>query len=215
MLERLRGNIDRSFHLYRTYFDTMRSMENLWEFYCAPETQKGLIDRSNTQGKDANAVVVQGSFSWGITPKLDKADKDKIKEKLRKKEYDEKTKNMGAIRKWCYDLVQKKDVHAKVHIPYNDRTLNQITNLQDLDIKIKKGSFTVIIGEMGSGKTSLLNCMIGEMISVSKDEISLIGEKDRPIKDMELRGLEDALLKKDFTGDSPIKFNGSTGFYEQ
>ena len=121
---------------------------------------------------------------------------------------------MGAIRKWCYDLVQKKDVHAKVHIPYNDRTLNQITNLQDLDIKIKKGSFTVIIGEMGSGKTSLLNCMIGEMISVSKDEISLIGEKDRPIKDMELRGLEDALLKKDFTGDSPIKFNGSTGFYE-
>ena len=215
MLERLRSNIDRSFNLYRTYFDTMRSMEKLWEFYCAPETQKGLIDRSNTQGKDANAVVVQGSFSWGITPKLDKADKDKIKEKLRKKEYDEITKNMGTIRKWCYDLVQKKDVHEKIHIPYSDRTLNQIINLQDLDIKIKKGSFTVIIGEMGSGKTSLLNSMIGEMIYVSKEEMSLIGDKDRPIKDMEMRSLEDALLSKDFTGDSPIKFNGSTGFYEQ
>ena len=83
----------------------MKSMEKLWEFYCAPESQKGLIDRNNLTTESENAVEIQGDFSWGVTPKLDRADKDKIREKMRKKEYEEKTKDMGKVRKAIYDAV--------------------------------------------------------------------------------------------------------------
>ena len=99
-------------------------MEKLWEFYCAPESQTGLIERVKREERDEYAIKVMGDFSWGITPKLDRADKDKIREKLRKKDYDEKTKDMGRIRKGWYDLRHKKDVHAYIHIPLNDRTMN-------------------------------------------------------------------------------------------
>ena len=37
MLERIRSRIERSQHLYSTYFSTMESMEKLWRFYTAPE----------------------------------------------------------------------------------------------------------------------------------------------------------------------------------
>ena len=38
MLERIRGRINHVRHLFNRYFDTMESMEKLWEFYTAPET---------------------------------------------------------------------------------------------------------------------------------------------------------------------------------
>ena len=214
MLHRVKGRLDHCFHLYRNFFHTRHSMERLWGFYCAPESQTGLIDRSGAADSE-NAVVVKGDFSWGVTPKLDQADKDKIREKLRKKEYEADTKGMGKLRKGWYDLVHKKDVHELIHIPYKERTMNQIATLQDIDIEIKKGSFTVIIGEMGCGKTSLLNTMIGEMIHLTKEEMQRIGDYSRPIGDMEMRALEDVLLHTDLTGRSPITINGTSGFYEQ
>lgn len=58
-------------------------MEKLWDFYCAPECQKGLINRQAATEGDI-ALSIEGNFSWGVTPKLDQADKEKIKEKLKK-----------------------------------------------------------------------------------------------------------------------------------
>ena len=75
----------------------MASMERMWQFYCAPESQKGLVSRTSGEDATENAVTIVGNFSWGVTPKLEKADKDKIKEKLRKKAYAEKTSSMGRV----------------------------------------------------------------------------------------------------------------------
>ena len=97
-----------------------------------------------------------------MTPKLDQADKDKIRDKIKKKEYEQKTKDMNKVRKAIFDFM--KDEKYKPPIPYKDRSLETIISLKDLDIKIKKGSFTVIVGATGSGKSTLLNAMIGELI---------------------------------------------------
>jgi len=48
--------------------------------------------------------------------------------------------------------------------------------MKNIDLKVKKGEFVVIVGEIGSGKTSLLNTMIGEMIHVPQKEIDFIGD---------------------------------------
>ena len=212
-LDRIRGRIHHVRGLYKNYFDTMESMEKLWEFYCAPESQTGLINRTSADTECEHALTIQGDFSWGVTPKLDRADKDKIKEKLKKKAYEKKTKDMNKVRKALFDMMPENKQHYK--IPLKERTLNDIISLRDLDIKIKKGAFTVVIGETGSGKTSLLNAMIGEMIHLPKQAIAEVGDYSRKICEGELRYLEDSLLHTDLTQDSPITVNGTTSYCEQ
>jgi len=213
MLRRIRDRIGHSEHLYRQYFNVMESMEKLWQFYCAPESQKGLVERKEVADDDEFALSIKGSFSYGVTPKLDQAEKDKLIDKLKKKEYEKKTEGMGSARKTLFDFMNTN--RSKPKITYKDRTLEQIISLKDLDIEIKKGSFTVIIGATGSGKSTLLSAMIGELIYLSDQTIKEVGDPSRPIKDGEQRYMEDALLAMDLTGKSPIKIHGSTSYCEQ
>mmetsp|Transcript_36652 Transcript_36652/g.48120 ORF Transcript_36652/g.48120 Transcript_36652/m.48120 type:complete len:809 (+) Transcript_36652:302-2728(+) len=213
MLGRIRDRINHTQHLYRQYFSVMESMQKLWEFYCAPESQKGLIERNEVSADDTNALTIKGNFSYGITPKLDQAEKDKIREKIKKKEHEKATKDMGRVRKAIFEMTR--DSKYKPAIPLKDRNLEQIISLKDLDIKVKKGSFTVIIGATGSGKSTLLNAMIGELIFMPEQAIKEIGDYQRPIKEGEMRYLEDALLATDLSAKSPISVHGSTSFCEQ
>ena len=38
--------------------------------------------------------------------------------------------------------------------------------MKDIDIKIKKGAFVCIIGKVGSGKSSLISALIGDLLPV-------------------------------------------------
>ena len=216
MLERTRGGIGHIKHLFNNYYSILDSMEKLWEFYCAPESQTGLMERiaADKKTEDDIAVSIKGHFSWGITPKLDRGDKDKINEKLRERAKKERTKNMSKATKFLYEFVMPEPSY-KFKVPLEDRTLKEMINLKSIDLNIKKGSFTVIIGECGSGKSSLLSALIGEMIHMPDQVATEIGDWTRPIKDGEQRYIEDALLQTDLTKNSPIKIAGTTGFCEQ
>jgi len=52
-------------------------------------------------------------------------------------------------------------------------------SLKNLDIKVKKGDFVVVIGETGAGKTTLLNSIIGELIYLPDQVIKEIGDPSR------------------------------------
>lgn len=45
--------------------------------------------------------------------------------------------------------------------------------LKSIDIKIKRGEFVAIIGEVGSGKSSLISALIGDMIFIDNETVSL------------------------------------------
>ena len=49
-------------------------------------------------------------------------------------------------------------------------------NLRDINFSVKKGEFVCIIGEVGSGKSSLLNAILNNMIQVSPEEVNRILE---------------------------------------
>ena len=48
--------------------------------------------------------------------------------------------------------------------------VEDIITLKSLNVEIHKGEFVCIIGEVGSGKSSLINAILGDMIYVD-DEI--------------------------------------------
>ena len=50
--------------------------------------------------------------------------------------------------------------------------------LKNLNLEIEEGSLTVIVGEIGSGKTSLLSAMLGQLLYLPEEEL-----KNNPIFD--------------------------------
>ena len=103
----------------------------------------------------------------------------------------------------------------KPKIPYSPRSLDSIIDLENIDIKIRKGSFTVIIGPTGSGKSSLLNAMLGELNYLPEQILDEFSDRKRVLNDGELKYIEDYLVNSDLSDSSPVSINGQTGYCEQ
>lgn len=85
-----------------------------------------------------DALKVKGSFSWGF---VEKKDADDIKKEEAKKKQEKKDKKEG------------KTTEEKEGV---EKPLEDFVPLKSVDISINKGEFVCVIGDVGSGKTSLL-----------------------------------------------------------
>ena len=56
-------------------------------------------------------------------------------------------------------------------------TVRKSILLKSLNLTIYSGEFICIIGEVGSGKSSLISCILGDMIAIDEDTINEIGDK--------------------------------------
>lgn len=91
----------------------------------------------NTQSE--NSLEIKGNFSWGF------AKKQLIEEDEEKQKKQEEKQKENAQKLTNFD---------------------QHLHLKNIDLTIKKGEFVCIIGDVGSGKSNLLNAINGEMIYV-------------------------------------------------
>jgi ABC-type phosphate/phosphonate transport system ATPase subunit len=55
------------------------------------------------------------------------------------------------------------------------KTLDSIITLKNIDINIQKGELVCVIGDVGSGKSSLLQTLIGDLLHVSPAQILKYG----------------------------------------
>lgn len=46
----------------------------------------------------------------------------------------------------------------------DNRTLSTMITLKNIDLSIRKGEFVCVIGDVGSGKSSLLSALIGDLL---------------------------------------------------
>jgi len=83
---------------------------------------------------------------------------DKMNREMKGLSEDHKT-----VKRLREDLEKKQKKEAELK---KQRKLDNIVCLKDIDIKIKKGSFVCIIGKVGSGKSSLLSALIGDLLPV-------------------------------------------------
>jgi ABC-type bacteriocin/lantibiotic exporter with double-glycine peptidase domain len=95
------------------------------------------------------------------------------------------------------------------------KPLKDYLPLKDLNVTIEKGSFVCIIGDVGSGKSSLFSAMIGDMIYLPQKEIDTFGGVDKEAKKDDFDTLRKRLLSKDLKFDSPVKVDGSMSYVEQ
>lgn len=56
------------------------------------------------------------------------------------------------------------------------QTVSDFVALKKMNLQIKKGDFICIIGDVGSGKSSLLSALIGDMLQLSSQRLQELSE---------------------------------------
>jgi ABC-type lipoprotein export system ATPase subunit len=52
---------------------------------------------------------------------------------------------------------------------YKPKKIQNISTLKGMNLQIKKGEFVCVIGDVGSGKSSLIQSMIGDLLYMEND----------------------------------------------
>jgi len=128
------------------------------------------IDKNNEYA----IVVKDGEFNWeSIVEEDEEGNKEKSKEKEQKnKSKDAVMSKDDAAMSSSETLVDNKstgDIVDAMKKSLSDESVNlkkkpvESFKLHDININIKRGSLTAVVGAVGSGKSSLINAIIGEM----------------------------------------------------
>lgn len=108
----------------------------------------------------------------------------------------------------------------------NAKTLDSIVTLKDIDLNVNKGEFVCVIGDVGSGKSSLLQAIIGDMVYVSPQQILSFGGSQGMKKELTdakevtdfqnqlIRGLQSDIESGQLK-EAPVTIDGSIAYVQQ
>jgi ABC-type bacteriocin/lantibiotic exporter with double-glycine peptidase domain len=143
-------------------------------------------------GPNDTVLEVNGCFSWGFTSNASA----------------KKPEPKGAKKAVVAEESPKEEETGKM--------LSKFITLRDIKISVKKGEFITIIGDVGSGKSSLLQAIIGDLIYIPQNEIDAFGGLDHVAPQEDFDALKDRLVGGDFEcAKKPIKVRGTVSYVEQ
>ncbi|KIP09393.1 hypothetical protein PHLGIDRAFT_534837 [Phlebiopsis gigantea 11061_1 CR5-6] len=129
-------------------------------------TAEELADPYKIDNSSPYAISVDGDFQWETThkaalggPKFQGGKNGQKKPKESKEQSEKKTDKRGLFGKKKGDVLPTSDKKD----PEKDKVEEKPFQLPGLKLQIPKGAFVAIVGRVGSGKSSLLQALIGEM----------------------------------------------------
>ena len=138
----------------------MVAMKRIQAFLLCDEIDGNMIkhDKENTENQSAFELKDSSNFHWGF-------EKPKEEEKPKKKTKKDKKKDDDFKK-----LKEEKPTEGTELATAGAPEVKQEFILKNLNFSVNKGEFVCIIGPIGSGKSSLLSTIIGDMI-YSKESI--------------------------------------------
>ena len=111
--------------------------------------------------------------------------------------------------KRCFSKCAKKVVEKKEEAKNTETvSIDSLVVLKDIDLNIKRGEFVCIIGDVGSGKSSLLNSIIGDLIPINQAQIQRVIDPEKGMEQHiskdDAKKFYDGLLKDIKESDQPI-----------
>ena len=129
------------------------SMSRIQEFIHVDEVNRSMIKCVSSEYTQDSVIIKPGSnFHWGTMTQKEKIQEAKIMRANDSKKNAKKNKT---------------SIPSRLPAEPQIQTFDDFLTLKDIGINIKKGEFVCIIGDVGSGKSSLLNAINGEMIYAS------------------------------------------------
>ena len=165
-------------HFIRFYFETIISLIRIETFLSYKENEDKQIKYLS---KDSDYAVIIENVDFGVETKLnninnnnDIEEEDLTSFKNNKKEEENAKLKLNQSDSGINNIIiQKKEMNLGLNNfndKYNKKNQegNIITLLKNINFKIKKGEHICIIGEVGSGKTCLLNAIINNLLVINK-----------------------------------------------
>mmetsp|Transcript_17853 Transcript_17853/g.30300 ORF Transcript_17853/g.30300 Transcript_17853/m.30300 type:complete len:578 (+) Transcript_17853:575-2308(+) len=187
------------------------AMRRIQKFILCDEINDDLVHKHARE--DAEYAVEMRdavSYHWGIH--FEANEEGKAESKHRKLLASRKAGGQDLKEKFISEESAKRQQERTVE----NQKLSNFIALKQMDFRIKRGEFVCVIGDVGSGKSSLLSAMIGDMLHLpqnvfQKHEESKIWE-DKAIQ-MELYS---ASRESQFShGRSPISISSSISYAQQ
>lgn len=98
------------------------------------------------------------------------------------------------------------------------KKFKEFITLKSLDLQVEKGHFVAIIGEVGSGKSSVISAIIGDMINVDNETFGIYNENEISSQTKDVINLINSSIKnqsRNYARNPPIRINGSVSLVEQ
>ena len=167
-------------HFIRFYFETIISLIRIETFLSYKENEDKQI---KFLPKESEYAVIIENVDFGVETKINSKEANNSNKendlkafKNNKKEEENATLKLNQS-DISNNIIQKKDLNINLNIigdndKYNKNIQegNIITLLKNINFKIKKREHICIIGEVGSGKTCLLNTIINNLLVLNKSK---------------------------------------------
>ena len=156
----------------------------------------------------------QSNFSWGKSKKEDKDGDDDDEDSSKKSSEKESSKgksekdNVFAINSDVETFETDSDLEDGKSDESVKARMGDIITLKSIDLQIKKGEFVCIIGDVGAGKSSIINALLGELTYLDKETYDRV--KDEEITDELLEEIIDLNKAK-----GVIQVDGSISLVQQ
>lgn len=188
------------------------SMRRIQEFLLLDEINESIVDYSVAEAggpkPDLSFQIMPGSnFYWGL--KKEKDEEDDKKKKKEHKDVLEKRKS-GKKGDKGESLLKERDTSPSKRSE-KEATVNDLVVLKDIDLKVKRGEFVCIIGDVGSGKSSLLSSILGDLQYLDDNFMREYGQYN--VADEALRTKIKACSSKQYR-QAPIRVNESLSFVQ-
>ena len=216
---RIQGPLGGVPHMMEGYNRFKTSMKKLEHFMNLEEVPQECLVEKLPQESEYAISIDNHSFSWGVKKQEEEEKEEEKKEE--KKEAETKKENKEDSqdeRLSTTDSADEKDkTEKKEKKEETNQKLGDIVTLKNIDFKVKKGEFVCIIGEVKSGKSSILSSVIGDMLHVSPGRIEKFGGFENLMTEQSvLEEFQDDIVKQSqlMAYNPPVKVGGSTALVQ-
>ena len=176
-------------NLINSTLETTVSMKRIEDFIKQPDVKKELVHRGEYDPNGEFAIKIEnGNFSWGVKQKKGPSRFDDPKKKKKDDEKEEEEKKNGEEKimpsserttiqeNETPNSTLEKDSDGnfikdgcKIQIPVPEKVDFDVT-LKNINFTVKPGELVAIVGEVGCGKSSLLQAILNSLILLNPNE---------------------------------------------
>ncbi|CAI2363221.1 unnamed protein product [Moneuplotes crassus] len=184
LLEKLKWHIGLIPTLAQKFSESYVAIERLTDFLKSREIETQMIEETDLHESENAIEIEKSNFFWGfqnIVSNKEHTDHINVKNpniengfKCDKKILREENYKNGNICKRNSHLNEIKD-NIKTKKLNKKFTINKAITLKDIELDIKKNEFVAIIGDVGSGKSSLIKTLLKETLYVDDQTLMKYG----------------------------------------